>query len=83
LYLYCTLIKLGKLLEARTKGKTVMVLVREKELSGLISVADTLKPESKEAIEQLHYQNLKVVMLTGDNFQTAQTIAAEVDSDDI
>jgi Cu+-exporting ATPase len=49
----------------------------------LISVSDTLKPESKEAIEQLHSQNLKVVMLTGDNLQTAQTIASQVNIDDI
>jgi Cu+-exporting ATPase len=67
----------------QSEGKTVMVLGQDKELSGLISVADTLKPESKEAIEQLHHQNLKVVMLTGDNLQTAQTIAAEVNIDDI
>jgi Cu+-exporting ATPase len=42
-----------------------------------------LKPESKEAIEQLHKQNLKVIMLTGDNLQTAQTIASQVHIDDV
>ena len=60
-----------------------MVLARGNNLSGLISVSDTLKPESKRAIEQLHSQNLKVVMLTGDNLQTAQTIASQVNIDDI
>ena len=60
-----------------------MVLARESKLSGLISVSDTLKPESKRAIEQLHSQNLRVVMLTGDNLQTAQTIASQVNIDDI
>ncbi len=67
----------------QSEGKTVMVLARENNLSGLISVSDTLKPESKEAIKQLHSLNLKVVMLTGDNLQTAQTIASQVNIDDI
>jgi Cu+-exporting ATPase len=67
----------------QSEGKTVMVLARGNNLSGLISVSDTLKPESKRAIEQLHSQNLKVVMLTGDNLQTAQTIASQVNIDDI
>ena len=72
-----------KIYDLQSEGKTVMVLARESKLSGLISVSDTLKPESKRAIEQLHSQNLKVVMLTGDNLQTAQTIASQVNIDDI
>jgi Cu+-exporting ATPase len=72
-----------KIFHLQSQGKTVMVLTRENNLSGLISVSDTLKPESKKAIEQLHSQNLKVVMLTGDNLQTAQTIASQVNIDDI
>jgi len=67
----------------QSEGKTVMVLALDNELSGLISVSDTLKPESKAAIEQLRNQNLKVVMLTGDNLQTAQAIASQVNIDDI
>ena len=67
----------------QAQGKTVMVVVREDDLYGLIAVSDSLKPESKEAIQQLHDQNLNVVMLTGDNQQTAQTIAAQVNIDDI
>jgi len=64
-------------------GKTVMVVVIEEGLAGLIAVADTVKPESKEAIEELHRQNIEVVMLTGDNMQTARAIASEVNIDDI
>jgi Cu+-exporting ATPase len=60
-----------------------MVLVKEDTMCGLVAVSDTLKPESKAAIEQLHAQNLKVVMLTGDNLKTAQAIASEVNIDDI
>jgi len=67
----------------QSQGKTVMVVVRDKALCGLISVFDTLKPESKDAIGQLHDQHLKVVMLTGDNQQAAATIAAQVNIDEI
>ncbi len=67
----------------QSQGQTVMVIVEDSRLSGLIAVSDTLKPESKAAISQLHDQNLKVVMLTGDNFETARTIASQVGIDEI
>jgi Cu+-exporting ATPase len=67
----------------QAQGKTVMVVAKNRAVGGLIAVSDTLKPESKEAIQQLHDQHLKVVMLTGDNQQTAQTIADQVNIDDI
>jgi Cu+-exporting ATPase len=72
-----------RILTLQSQGKTVMVVVKERILCGLITVSDTLKPESKEAIAQLHDQRLKVVMLTGDNQQTAQTIADQVNIDEI
>jgi Cu+-exporting ATPase len=67
----------------QSQGKTVMMVSREGELCGLIAVSDTLKPESAEAIAELHKQKLKVVMLTGDNLETAQAIGAQVDIDEI
>jgi len=67
----------------QSQGKTVMVLVRDNILCGLVAVSDTLKPESKSAIEKLHAQHLKVVMLTGDNLKTAQAIASKVKIDEI
>ncbi|MEE4262838.1 MAG: heavy metal translocating P-type ATPase [Desulfobacteraceae bacterium] len=67
----------------QSQGKTVMVVTRDRAVCGLIAVSDTLKPESKEAIQQLHDQHLKVVMLTGDNQQTAKIIADQVNIDDI
>jgi Cu+-exporting ATPase len=67
----------------QSEGKTVMVVAGDLELRGLISVSDSLKPESGDAIRELQGQNLKVVMLTGDNVQTAQTIGAQVNVDDI
>jgi len=65
------------------KGNTVMMIVVDKQLAGLIAVADTVKPESKEAIEKLHEQDVNVVMLTGDNIQTAKAIASEVSIDEV
>jgi Cu+-exporting ATPase len=67
----------------QSQGKTVMVVVKGNALCGLISVSDTLKPESKDAIQQLHDQHLKVAMLTGDNQQTARSIASQVNIDDV
>jgi len=72
-----------EILALQSRGKTVMVVVKDNELSGLIAVSDTLKPDSKEAIRQLRDQHLRVVMLTGDNQQAAQFIAAQVNIDDV
>jgi Cu+-exporting ATPase len=65
------------------EGKTAIVIAIEKRLVGLIALADTIKMESIKAINHLHKMDLKVVMLTGDNTQTAQAIASEVDIDEI
>jgi Cu+-exporting ATPase len=62
----------------QAQGKSVIVVALEKEISGVIAVADKVKPESGDAIERLHKQNLQVIMLTGDNVQTALAIASEV-----
>ncbi|MGD9239708.1 MAG: heavy metal translocating P-type ATPase [Desulfobacterales bacterium] len=69
--------------QLQSQGKTVMVVASENRLCGLIAVSDELKPDSPEAIRELHEQNLKVVMLTGDNLETAQTIGNQVHIDDI
>ena len=67
----------------QSQGKTLMAVVVEKELAGLIAVADSLKPESKAAVAELRGQGLKVVMLTGDNIQTARSIGEQVQVDEI
>jgi P-type Cu+ transporter len=64
------------------QGKTVMVVTRDEQPAGLIAVADRLKEDSREAIADLHRQHLNVVMLTGDNAQTARSIADQVGIDD-
>jgi len=71
------------ILELQNKGRTVMVLAKDKAVLGVISVSDIVKPESKQAIKELHAENIKVVMLTGDNLQTARAIASEVNVDDV
>jgi Cu+-exporting ATPase len=65
------------------QGKTVMVVTRDDQLAGLLTVADALKAESAEAIATLQKQGLQVIMLTGDNPQTARTIAEQVGIDEI
>jgi Cu+-exporting ATPase len=65
------------------QGKTLMVVVLEQRLAGLIAVADSLKPESKEAVDEIRRQGLVVVMLTGDNIQTARSLAAHVHVDEV
>jgi Cu+-exporting ATPase len=67
----------------QAEGKTVMMVVVDQKLAGLIAVADTVKPESRDAISELHRADLKVVMLTGDNAQTAQSIASTVGIDEV
>jgi len=65
------------------EGKTVMVVRIDGQFAGLIAVSDTIKPDSGEAISRLHEQQLKVVMLTGDNQRAAETIAAEAGIDEV
>jgi len=59
-------------------GKTPMYIAVDGAAAGLIAVADTVKAESREAIEALHALGLDVWMLTGDNRATAAAIAAQV-----
>jgi len=58
-------------------GATPMFVALDDKPVGLIAVADTLRPESHEAVEQLRALGLDVWMLTGDNFATAQAIARQ------
>jgi len=65
------------------EGKTVMIVAADKELVGLIAVADTLKDSSKEAIAELKKMGIKTIMLTGDNRNTAQAIARQAGIDEV
>jgi Cu+-exporting ATPase len=63
------------------EGKTPMFLAVEEEVAGIIGVADTLKANSKKAVEVLRQMGLEVVMLTGDNQRTAEAIAKQIGVD--
>jgi Cu+-exporting ATPase len=63
------------------EGKTPMFLAVEGQAAGIIAVADTLKENSKEAVEALRRMGLEVVMLTGDNERTAGAIARQIGID--
>ncbi len=60
------------------EGKTAMLLGCDGQLAGVIAVADTLKPESKETVAALLREGVEVILLTGDNPRTAQAIAREL-----
>lgn len=64
--------------ELENQGKTVMILANKKQIEGVITVADTVKPSSKAAIEKLQKMGLAVYMITGDNKRTAEAIAKQV-----
>ena len=67
-----------KLLLLEGEGKTVMILAINKKVIGLIAVMDTLKEESKEAVNSLINLNKEVMIITGDNTKTAQAIASQL-----
>jgi Cu+-exporting ATPase len=67
--------------ELSSQGKTPMFLSIDERCAGIIAVADTLKENSKEAVETLHRMGLEVVMLTGDNERTAKAIAGQIGID--
>ncbi|MDX1521457.1 MAG: HAD-IC family P-type ATPase, partial [Anaerolineae bacterium] len=65
------------------QAQTTMWLAVDGQAVAVIGLADTLKPEAREAVEGLRAMGLQVVMLTGDNPETAQAIAAEAGIDQI
>jgi len=67
----------------RGQGKTVVVVGDEKYVYGIIAIRDEIRPNAKQVIDRLHKMGLKVVMLTGDNPQTAEAFARELGIDDV
>src|SRR6478735_5116707 len=68
---------------AAAAGGTPMYVAVDDALTGLVTVADTVKPDAPEAVAQLKALGLQVWMVTGDNAATAQTVAAEVGIDHV
>lgn len=67
--------ELAKMENLEKQGKTAMLVAIDGRFAGIVAVADTIKETSKEAISRLYGMGLEVVMITGDNTQTAQAIA--------
>jgi P-type Cu+ transporter len=67
----------------RQRGETVMFVAADGSLAGLLSVSDSIKASTPEAIRLLHADGLKIVMLTGDNETTARAVASALGIDDV
>ncbi len=65
------------------QGKTPLLFVRDGKLLGMIAVADVIKEDSPQAIAELQNMGIKVVMLTGDNEQTARAIGKQAGVDEV
>jgi Cu+-exporting ATPase len=67
----------------RTDGQTVMFVAVDGQLAGLLGVADPIKTSTPEAIQTLHAEGIRIVMLTGDSRTTAQAVAGKLGIDDV
>jgi Cu+-exporting ATPase len=69
--------------DLRKDGQTVMFVAVDGKAAGLLGVADPIKETTQEAIKGLHDDGIRVVMLTGDNKTTAETVAKKLGIDDV
>lgn len=69
--------------QLRTDGQTVMFVAVDDRVAALLGVADPIKESTPEAIERLHTEGLRVVMVTGDNRTTAEAVARAVNVDEV
>ena len=67
----------------RLQGQTVLFLSIDGKVSGVLCVSDVIKTSTNEAIQMLHQDGLRIVMLTGDNKSTAEAIGKELNIDEI
>jgi len=67
----------------RQEGQTVMFVVVDGALAGLIGVADPIKETTPEAIRQLHDEHIRIVMMTGDSRVTAEAVATKLAIDEV
>ena len=73
----------AKAVEFSKEGKTPLFFAADDRLCGIIAVADTIKEDSPEAVRQLKKMGIRVVMLTGDNEQTANAIGKQAGVDEV
>ena len=69
--------------EYASQGKTPLLFAKNNKLMGIIAVADIIKEDSAQAIQELQNMDIKVVMVTGDNERTANAISKQVGTDDV
>jgi P-type Cu+ transporter len=69
--------------ELQQEGKTVIWLAVDQEAAGLLALSDPIKPSTPEAIRDLHRSGLKIIMLTGDNRETALQVGRKLGIDDV
>lgn len=70
-------------IDSRKRGQTVMLVALDDICVGIIGVADPIKATTQQALHQLRQTGMRIVMLTGDNEQTARAVAAELEIDEI
>ena len=73
----------GKAEDMRSEGQTVMFVIIDDNIIGLLGVADPIKETTAEAIQKLHKEGVKVVMLTGDSKTTARAVAKRLEIDEV
>jgi Cu+-exporting ATPase len=67
----------------RTEGQTVMFIAVNRELVGLVGVADPIKETTAQAIQEIHREGIRVTMLTGDSRTTAEAVAKKLGIDEV
>jgi Cu+-exporting ATPase len=67
----------------RAEGETIMYLAVDGDAAGIVGVADPIKETTTEAIDALHAEGLRIVMLTGDSRTTAEAVAAKLNLDEV
>jgi heavy metal translocating P-type ATPase len=68
--------------EFESEGKTVLPVILDKQVIGIIAVADTVRKDSSEAVQRLRRLGIKTMMLTGDNMRAAKSIAEQIGVDE-
>ena len=69
--------------QLRAEGQTVMLVAVDESLAGLLGVADPVKESTPEAIRALHDEDIRIVMVTGDNRTTAEAVARRLGIDEV
>jgi Cu+-exporting ATPase len=69
--------------ELRRDGQTVVFVFVDGRPAGLLGIVDPIKPSAREAIQTLHGEGMRIVMLTGDNRVTAEVVAAKLGIDEV